>query len=473
METRDSSQKKRLSDKIEGSIELYESSNRRNNSYSILTSSKSNKLHSSFTGSLESSYRFIKFSMIKFLLFISLFTISSSAYGVLAGGRPNAFSEGQNAFAGVVNPANAVWIEDRFDLGAFWLHQKSSLNNHDNNPLFIPGKTDLTYRTKNIFTADAAIHKQIQSKIGSQTYDYSIGFAYYTTPSLLKLRTKKPIPISGTTPIVLSDKVEALSMIFSLKLNTQHSIGASVDYFYFSHLRKGFQNSDNPLRSVSPGHVTNRGTDHSNGIGLTIGWRWKITKKLNFGMAWTKKSYCGQYRKYRGYEPHHARNYIPQMLGMGLSYRFSSKVAGRMELIWTNLGDLPNSNNNVLSDGSLNLNKRGSKKSPGAGLRDATFINIGMGYKLNSMVSLGASFSHRIKLRKSSNFISHTYTLQTIYNVLSLGTNINYDKHDLFLSFSYGFKNREKGYMPKVLGGGKFSAEKCITSLSISWGYKY
>lgn len=411
--------------------------------------------------------------MIKFLLFVSLFTFSSTVYGALAGGRPNAFSEGQNAFAGVVNPANAVWIKDRFDIGAFWLYQKSSFNNRDNNPLFIPGKADLTYKVRNLFTADMAIHKQFKSTIASKTYEHSFSLAYYTTPSYLKLRTKTPIPIAGTTPVKLNDKVEAISAIFSFKLNLQHSIGFSLDYFSFSYRRNGYQNTDNPLRSVSPGHVTNNGFDHSNGIGLTIGWRWNITKSLSFGAAWAKKSYCGQYRKYRGYEPYHAQNYIPQSFGAGFSYRFNLKLAGRLEVLWSNLGNLPKSNNNILADGSLNVNKRGSNKSPGPGLRDATFINAGIGYQLNSMVSFGASFSHRLKTHRSSNIVSHTYTFQTIYNILSLATNINYQKHDVFLSFAYGFKNRIRGYMPQPLGGGKFIAEKQSTSISASWGYRY
>jgi hypothetical protein len=142
-------------------------------------------------------------------------------------------------------------------------------------------------------------------------------------------------------------------------------------------------------------------------------------------------------------------------------------------VIWTNLGNLPNSNNNVLSDGSLNLNKRGSSKSPGPGLQNATFINLGIGYKVNSMLAIGAGYSHRIKLKKSSNFISHTYTLQTIYDRLALGVNFNYKRNDFFLTYSHGFKNRVSGFMPLELGGGKFIGEKSDDSLSIAWGYLY
>lgn len=411
---------------------------------------------------------------MKYLLCIFMFIMYSTAYGALAGGRPNAFSEGENAFAGIVNPANAVWIADRFDLGAFWVHQKSSITNDDNNPIFPPGKVDFTYKSKNLFTPDAAIHKQINFNICSYKFDGSFSLAAYTMPSYIKLQTNEPIPISGTTPLAILNKTDVISGVFSLKLNACQSIGISIDYLNFSHRRNGFQNSDNPIRSVSPGHVTNNGTDHSNGIGFSIGWRWNITEKLKFGTAWSKKSYCGQYRKYRGFEPHHAENYTPQYVGAGLSYRFTSRLAGRVEMLWSNLGNLPNSNNNVLPDGSLNLNKRGSKNSPGPGLNDATYINLGIGYQLNTMLTLGAGFSHRIKLpRKNSNILSHTYTLQTIYEILSLGANFNYQKHNLFLGISYGFKNRVSGFMPIELGGGRFVGEKQNASLAISWGYMY
>lgn len=414
--------------------------------------------------------------MRKFLIFVPfvyLLVFKATVYCNLAGGRPNVISGGLNAFAGIVNPANAVWIEDRIDIGAFWEYQNLSLNNLDDNPFFSKGKQDLTYKVKNIFLADMAIHKKLKLESCSKTYESSFTLATYTSPFLVKLRTKKPIPIVGSTPIRVYDKVQVISAIFSFKLNAYHSIGFSADYFYFSHRRNGFQNSDNPLRSVSPGHVTNKRIDHSGGVGFSIGWRWNITESLQFGAAWARKSFCGRYRKYRGYEPHHAENYMPQIFGAGFTCKLNPKLAAHLEVLWLNLGNLPNSNNNVLSDGSLNLNKRGSRKSPGPGLQDATYINIGLGYKLNSMLSLGWGYSHRIRLPKNSNFISHTYTLQTIYDILSVGANIKYNKHDLFLSGSYGFKNSISGNMPREVGGGRFKSVKHFASISISWGYLY
>lgn len=411
--------------------------------------------------------RFISYA-IQFVIVLNLMT--SGAYGMVAGGRPNSISGGVNAFAGVVNPANAVWIEDRFDIGLFLVHQKSSFNNQNNNPLFNPGKINLTYKVEYLLTGDAAIHKRGKIK----GFECSMSLAAYTTPGYIKVRTKKPIPIVGKTPIRVEDKTQVISSIFSLKLNENHSIGFSLDYFYLSHLRNGFQNADNPLRSVSPGHVTNNGMDHSHGLGLSLGWRWNINKSLTFGLAFIKKSYVGQYRKYRGYEPHHAKNYIPETIGGGFTYRFTERIAGRLEVLWTDFGDLPNSNNAILSNGMLNTNKRGSNKSPGVGLQSATFINLGLGYKVNSMLSLGVGLSHRIKLpRKSPYIISHSYRRQTIYDLVTLGANYNYHHNDFFLTLSHGFKNHQSGYMPEQVGGGKFTSNKSYNSLSIAWGYLY
>jgi long-chain fatty acid transport protein len=407
--------------------------------------------------------------MFKYWLLFNTLLVST-AYGTLAGGRLNAFSEGQNAFAGVINPANAVWVPDRVDVGAYWVHQKSTINNKDNRPAFLPGKTDLTYHAKNILTGDIAGHKHVSLC----NHDCSFSLAYYSTPTVVQLRTKEPIPALGTTPFKVDNKTDVLSAVFSCKLSEAHSLGIAIDYLMFSHRRDGFQNADNPIRSVSPGHVTNRGFDHSGGFGGSVGWRWNITDRLKFGTAWTRKSFCGRYRKYRGYEPHHAKNYNPQIIGGGFSYRFTNHIAGRLEMIWTNLGNLPNANSNVLPNGQLNLHKRGSKKSPGPGLQDATFINLGLGYRWNDMFSTGAGFSHRIKLRqKRSNILSHTYVMQTIYNTLSLGATCNYEKHNLFLGFTYGFKNRVSGERPPQAGGGQFIGERQTASLSFSWGYLY
>lgn len=405
---------------------------------------------------------------MKFIFISNL--ICSAVNGMIAGGRPNSISGGQNAFAGVVNPANAVWIKDRFDIGFFLVHQKIFLNNRNNNPFFPKGKMDQTYRAEYLSTSDLAIHKKGNIK----DYDCSISIATYTTPGFVKLRTKNPIPLIGTTPIFIENKTEVLSSIFSLKLNENHSFGFSLDYFYLSHRRNGFQHSDNPLRSVSPGHVTNNGIDHSNGLGLSLGWRWNINKSLVFGLAFVKKSYVGQFRKYRGYEPHHANNYIPETLGGGFTYQFTKMLAGRLEVLWTDFGNLPNSNNTILSNGKLNTSKRGSNKSSGSGLQDATIVNLGLGYKVNSMLSFGVGLSHRIKLtRKSPYIISRSYMRQTIYDIVTFGANFNYHQHDFFLSFSHGFENHQAGYMPEQIGGGKFTSQKKYNSFSIAWGYLY
>ncbi|MFV0339155.1 MAG: OmpP1/FadL family transporter [Parachlamydiaceae bacterium] len=407
-------------------------------------------------------------------LVLLLLMLCETTYGELVGGRLNSFSDGQNAFAGVINPANAVWLQDRFDLGVYFAHQKSTLNNKDNNPFYPPGKIDLTYRSKNVITGDFAIHKRGEICLGKDSYGGSISLAYYSTPSFVKLRTKEPIPGAGTTPLTIRKKTNAFSAAFSLKVASNHSVGVAIDYIQFSQLREGFQRSDTPLRSVAPGHVTNNGYDHSHGWGLSLGWHWNITEKLHFGAAWARKSYCGRFSKYRGFDPHHAKNYAPQLVGAGFSYRFTTRIAGRLEMLWTNLGNLPAANNNVLPNGQINTNKRGSRKSPGPGVQDATFVNIGLGYKINDEISVGAGYSHRIKLRRKSPWIiSRTYLNQTIYDVLSLGVNYQYQNHDLFAGATCGLKNRTHGVLPDRLGGGRFASEKETASLSISWGYLY
>lgn len=404
------------------------------------------------------------------LLFLAM---QAASHASLAGGRPNAFSEGQNAFAGIVNPANAVWIKDRLDIGGFWIYQKSSLKS-DGNPFFPTGSIDTSYKVKNIFSGDMAMHKLLKVHICEQPYDLSLSLAIYTTPALAKVRTETPLPIVGTTPIQIKHKVDVISAVVSFKANEQHSIGISMDFLQFSHKRNGFQSSDNPFRSVSPGHVTNKGNDFSYGMGCTIGWRWNISKALCFGAAWTLKSHCGQYRKYRGYEPQHAKNYLPETFGAGFRYRFSSTIAGRLEVLWSGLGKLPGANDNFLSDGQLNTNRRGSTHSPGPGLQAATFINIGLGYKWNERLSIGTSFSHRFqRSRENPSFVSHTYRHGAIYEVLSIGANFNCQHHDLFFSFSYGFENRSSGSLPLAAGGGGLHSKRSLSSCSLSWGYLF
>ena len=132
-------------------------------------------------------------------LLVALSLWNASVYGTLAGGRPNSISGGQNAFAGVVNPANAVWIPDRLDIGFFGVHQRSSLDNRDDNPLFPAGKINQSYKVEFLTTEDAAIHKRGKAK----GHECSFSLATYTTPGYAKVRTKDPFLITGTTPIFI------------------------------------------------------------------------------------------------------------------------------------------------------------------------------------------------------------------------------------------------------------------------------
>lgn len=408
------------------------------------------------------------------LLLVSLFYPFAETEGALAGGRPNSVSGGQNAFAGIANPANAVWIPDRFDVGGFWVHQESTVNNHNDNPLFLPGKICTSYKEHDLYNFDAAINKRFTFQAAAVSWEASLSLATYSAPNRLAVRTKKPIPIAGTTPILRTSDTQTYSAIFSLKLDARHSVGFSLDYYALSYNRRGNQNADNPLRSVSPGHVTNKGADHCGGMGLSLGWHWKINSRLVFGLSYIKKSYVGQFRKYRGFEPHHAKNYIPQAVGVGFGLFFTQKLAGRVELLWLNLGNLPGANRTVLLNGKLNPHKRGSDKSPAPTLQDSTIINVGLGYQVNPHLALGIGFSHRIKpCRYSSNLLTHTYRFQTIYDLLTLGANFTYEQHEIFLIFTNGFQNSVRGHMPPLLGGGRFTMKKSNYSLSFSWGYLF
>jgi long-chain fatty acid transport protein len=271
----------------------------------------------------------------------------------------------------------------------------------------------------------------------------------------------------------LRKRTQVLSGIFSCKLNQNHSLGLSLDYFFLSYNRGGNQNADNLIRSVSPGNVTNNGTDHSSGFGISLGWHWKITQALAFGLAWIKKSYVGQFKKYQGFEPHQARNYIPHSIGGGFEYLFSPKIKGRLECLWIHYAGLPGANSAILPNGELNRNKRGSNKSPGPGLQDATFINLGAGYLLTKDLAMGIGFSHRIKPSGQPNILAHTYKFQTIFDQITFGTNYKYKKHDFFLTLSRGFKNKVQGSLPAELGGGRLAAERSIYAAFFSWGYLY
>lgn len=399
--------------------------------------------------------------------------LSIEGYCTLAGGRPNTFSGGINAFAGVVNPANAVFVPDRVDVGAYLVHQNSTLNNKDNNPRLPPGKTDLTYKCKDLFTFDAAVNKHLPKSLFKGESDATLSLASYTLPTNTKIKTKVPFPSAGTTPIKVKNKIEALSVVFSYKINNSHAIGCSLDYFLFSHLRNGYQNSDNALRSVSPGNVTNNGMSHASGLGLALGWRWNITNRIAFGIAWTKKTYAGQYKKYRGYEPRFAENFTPETVGAGFGFKLTEKIAGRIEMLWTDYGNLPGKNNNILKNGLPNISRKGSKHSPGPGLQDATLINLGMGYKVNEALSFGAGYSHRLKGSKSKNMLSHSYRFQTIYDIVTFGIDYKLEKHEVLLVLSKGLENKVSGHLPAFAGGGKLVTSRETASLSLSYGYQY
>lgn len=378
----------------------------------------------------------------------------------------------QDALAVAYNPAGMAWIGDRVDLGIHWAHDSGSTNIKGNLIPVLNGHYN-GYKTKNFYSPEFGVNKTFGCEC-----EWSVGLAVYNRQQS-KTTYDKPFILVGNTNLGLEYVHETISLPVTYRLNDSHSFGIAVNYMVQRIKFNGIQNFDNALRSVAPGHVTNKGYAWSQGVGVFLGWQWKVTDSITFGLTYQPETKMGKFHKYKGILAHKGSFNIPQVFSGGLSWRFIECATVCFDVQYYDWKQIKALHNPLLHKG--HLEQLGSKNGPGFGWKSQTFYRVGIDYAVMDDLILRVGYRHGNTPVRANQTVLNQLTLDTVEDFVTCGaTYMLNDCHELSAYFAWGFEKEIKGKNsippgppPGGFGGGESNIKQQKYALGLAWGWNY
>jgi long-chain fatty acid transport protein len=183
------------------------------------------------------------------------------------------------------------------------------------------------------------------------------------------------------------------------KLDEHNSVGASVVFGVQGFSARGLQAFGAFGVSSDKAHLTNNGTDFSQGAGLRLGWRGKFLDddKLTLGATYASKVYMSRFSKYGGLFADRGNFDIPANYAIGMALKVTPATTVALDVERILYAGVPSVGNRGPDANSLNLfgpNQLGLEHGGGFGWKDQTVYKLGVNYKYNKYWDLRAGFNY-------------------------------------------------------------------------------
>lgn len=377
-----------------------------------------------------------------------------------------------DTLVGAYNPAGMIDVGDRLDLEIGWVHSKGHAKVSGSQSPFaalVNGSYN-GMRTKDIYPANFGFNKVFCMC----DWQFSAGLVVYNR-NFQKTTYTKPFVLLGTSNLGLEYLNETISPCFAVKFLERHSLGLSVNYQVERIKVNGIERFDNPLLSVAPGHVTNRGYNYATGWGVTLGYRGEIYDGLFIGLTYQPETGMTRLSKYKGFLADHGRLNIPRKLGAGISYRVMPCVVVAFDVEHIQWSKIRALHNPLLHDG--HIEKAGSTNGPGFGFRNQWYYRVGADWQINNCWSVRAGFRHANTPVRRTQTAVNLLSLDTVENFVTVGGTYCINcHHEISAVYAYGFENKVKGKdsIPAVpFGGGEVDLKEQKFALGLAWGWKF
>ncbi len=258
----------------------------------------------------------------------------------------------------------------------------------------------------------------------------------------------------------------------AFKVNDANSLGVGANLAYQRFNAKGIGLFSN--FSASPEEVSNRGTAHSTGAGIRLGWLGKIGDGVTVGATWESKIHAGRFEQYSGLFANAGSFDIPASFGLGIAVRPVQALTVGFD--WqrilygqvTSVGDPVNA---LFTGVPL-----GASDGPGFGWRNISVYKLGGSYAITEAVALRAGVSHADQPVPAS---------QTFFNILAPGVVQTHltggvswkvaERNEISVAALHAFKKTVNGAgsIPPAFGGGEANVSLEENSLAVSFSHGF
>jgi long-chain fatty acid transport protein len=278
----------------------------------------------------------------------------------------------------------------------------------------------------------------------------------------------KPIPLLGTSRPGVDLEQLFIAPTFAAKLNQRNAIGVSLNIAYQRFRADGLENFASPAFSIDPTHVTDRGYDSSEGVGVRVGWIGEVNSRISLGATYQTKTWMGKFNQYRGLFAERGGFDIPANFAGGVAVKANSKTTVALDLERVLYGQVRS-----IANSDSNRALLGSNNGPGFGWHDITAPKVGIEYHLRPSLTLRGGYNH------SGVPFGDT---QTFFNILAPGVVQSHvtagaswglrGGKEITLAYFHAFERTVNGTssIPPTAGGGNANLRMFEDSVGVSFG---
>lgn len=417
----------------------------------------------------------------------------SHGYGMKAKGMAGAATAtAQDAMGGANNPASMVWVGDRLDLGIDWFRPIRSASRTGSSavglvpPAFAPffAASSLNFNesssSNNFLIPEFGYNKMWNPNLslgvtvygnGGMNTAYRSGSAIPAgncpTPTGPSPVANNPLCGQGELGVNLEQLIIAPTVAY--KINANHSIGVSP-LIAFQHFRANGLQAFSQISS-SPGNLTDRGHDSSNGWGLRLGWMGKINNNLTLGATYSSKIRMSKFDNYRGLFAEDGDFDIPSTFTLGAAFKPLPQWTIALDYQRINYSDAQSVSNPSTSPALL-----GQAGGIGFGWSDIDVWKLGVSYDVNSSLTLRAGWNHGDNPIQSRDVTFNILAPGIVQDHFTLGATYKINpSNEITVAYMHAKKETVSGapntvYFP---AGGTESIQMYQDSLGVSWGMKF
>ena len=304
---------------------------------------------------------------------------------------------------------------------------------------------------KMFVSPEGAYQKKLRNK------KFSVGIAVYGNGGMNASYDRPIFSQSNKTSINLEQLFIAPSA--SMKINPNHSIGASLNLVYQRIDIKGVD-AFKPFSS-DPNNLSDNGTDSSTGAGITLGWQGKIRDDITFGLAYRSKASMSKFSKYKGLFAEQGKFDVPSMITAGVSVSPTPKTTVALDVARINYTDsksISNKNNTAGlqqqlvgqaftgQSAPLKGPKLGDNDGAGFGWTDQTVVKVGIKHKFNNKITLMGGYNHGKAPIPTDQTAFNVLAPATTEDHLTLGLQYQLSKKsNVAFQYMHAFSHKIKG----------------------------
>lgn len=389
--------------------------------------------------------------------------IFEHGYGIKSMGAAGvAYGFAEDTIALSANPAHALSLGDRYDIGYDVFSPLADARIHD-----VPGQPDGRYRTDakryyGVPQVGLSLRLNERWAFGMTAFAAGLGPDYPDSPYAR---------YGGASRTSLGLGQAGISFALAHALTPGQHVGVAANVGYQTLMTKGLE----PFTAVSvdPDHVTNQGKDGSLSGGFTVGWIGELAPGFKAALSYRSKSWTQRHREYRGLIAEGGKLELPAMWGGGLTYKPVPEV-----VLAFDYQRVEYASERAIGNGLAQLNEGhllGSDQGPGFGWADQNVYKFAVIWSATPQLDLRLGYLGASQIVQASDTLFAFLGCVTLTTHYSVGASYKFGKWDVSGYTAWAPKQTVRGEnsIPAAFGGGEADIGNEVYMMGLSFGRRF